>query len=172
MTDLIALGRIALLALLFGCAFAGHAHAGQAPDPELTLQIRDQKIVFKRSELMKRSDVEALSIANDVAYPGRTMSYKAVRASALFDGLKIADDDVIQFRSLDGFAAPISKERLLSKVSGGSIAYVAIEEADKPWPPLASGGGTAGPFYLVWLKPEASFIGPEEWPYQLTAFVV
>jgi hypothetical protein len=72
---------IATLALLFGCAHAGHVYTAEA-DPELTLQAGDRKIVFKRSDLLKRSDIEAVSIANDVAYPGRTMTYKAVRTAA------------------------------------------------------------------------------------------
>ena len=95
-----------------------------------------------------------------------------MRATALFEGLKIADDAVIQFKCLDGFSAPLSKERLLNKTAERSFAYVAIEEADKPWAALKAGSPSAGPFYLVWPKPEASAIGPEEWPFQLAAFEV
>jgi len=167
-----AYSRVASLVVLLCYGLVRHAGAAGALDPELTFQAGDQKITFKRSELLKRSDVETVSVANDVAYPGRAMSYKAVRATALFDGLKVADDAVIQFRCLDGFAAPISKERLLNKQPDKSLAYIAIEEADKPWPAMKPGGMSAGPFYLVWMKPEASFIGPEEWPYQVVAFEV
>jgi len=170
--QLIARSSIAAFALLIGSGFAGHARSAGALDPELTLQAGRQKSSFKRSELLKRADIEALSVANDPAYPGRTMSYKAVRATSLFAGMKIADDAVIQFKCLDGFSAPISKERLLNKLPARSIAYIAIEEADKPWPAVKPGGPSAGPFYLVWLNPEASFIGPEEWPFQLVAFEV
>jgi mono/diheme cytochrome c family protein len=172
MYHFIAYSRIAVLGLLLGFGFAGHAGAAAAVDPELTFQNADQKITFKRSELLKRSDLETLSVQNDPAYPGQGIRYRAVRFTALFGGLKIADEAVIQFRSLDGFSAPISKERLLNKLADKSIAYIAIEEPDKPWPPLKPGGGSAGPFYLIWQKPEASFIGPEEWPYQVVAFEV
>ena len=143
-----------------------------AIDPEFTLQAGEQKFSFKRSELMTRFDIETLSFSNDPTYPGQAMSYKAVRATALFDGMTIADDAVIQFKCLDGFSAPISKERLLNKLPAKSLAYIAIEEADKPWPAVKPGGPSAGPFYLVWRNSEASFIGPEEWPFQLAAFEV
>ena len=172
MTHLKAGHRLAVLALLLVSAVVSYARAAEQTDPELTLQTRTKTLTFKRSELMKRSDVETLALTGDPAYPARAMSYKAIRATALFEGLKIADDEVIEFRCLDGFSAPISKERLLNKLPGSSIAYVAIEEAGTPWPSLPSGKGTAGPYYVVWLRPEASFVGPEEWPYQLTGFDV
>ena len=131
---------------------ARHAFAGD--DPELTLQAGEHKVVFKRSDLLKRKDVESLTIDKDPAYPGQKMQYKAVPASALFASMKIADDAVIQFKCLDGFSAPISKERLLNTSAAMSLAFIAIEEADKPWPALKPGGASAGPFYLVWPKPE------------------
>jgi hypothetical protein len=41
---------------------------------------------------------------------------------------------VIQFRCLDGFSAPIPKDRLLDRRPGRSVAYIAIEEPTSPWP--------------------------------------
>lgn len=141
-------------------------------DPVLTLSSGAQSVTFKRSELLKRPDLETLTIDADPAYPGQKMTYKAVPAAVLFDGIKIADDAVIQFKCHDGFSAPISKERLLNKAKEKSLAYVAIEEADHPWPALKPDSPSAGPFYLVWPNPKPSFIGPEEWPFQLAAFEV
>ena len=113
-----AYSRIASLVVLLCYGLVRHAGAAGALDPELTFQAGDQKITFKRSELLKRSDArDDSAVANDVAYPGRAMSYKAVRATALFDGLKVADDAVIQFRCLDGFAAPIKARNAYSTSS-------------------------------------------------------
>ena len=42
------------------------------------------------------------------------MQYSAIKAKNLFEGVDIKDDEVIQFRCGDGFAAPISKERMLT----------------------------------------------------------
>lgn len=147
------------------------AHA-ETTDPELTLQAGDQAHTFKRSELLQRHDLETLTITADPAYPGQKMVYKAVPVTSLFDTLKIDTNAVIQFQCLDGFSAPISKERLLNKDKNKSRAFIAIEEANKPWPAIKAGGPSAGPFYLVWPDPQPSFIGPEEWPFQLAAFTV
>ena len=58
--------------------------------------------------------------------------------------------------------------------AGQSIAYIAIEDPKSKWPDLLpnSSSGSAGPFYLVWLRPELSGILQEEWPYKITAFEV
>ena len=48
-----------------------------------------------------------------------------------------------------------------------STAWVAIEPADHPWPKVPGKDYTAGPFYVVWTKPEASGIRSEYWAYQL-----
>jgi mono/diheme cytochrome c family protein len=51
--------------------------------------------------------------------------------------------------------------------SGGSVAWIAIEEPKAPWPNLPDKQASAGPFYLVWENPERSSVGSEQWPYAL-----
>jgi len=160
------------LLVLTGFWIGASPSAIGAEDPELTLRIGDQTQVFKRSELLQRKDLKHLDLANNPAYPGQKMSFSAVPVAALFEKLKIPNDVVIQFKCLDGFSAPISKERLLNTNPAGSIAYIAIEEADKPWPALKAGKPSAGPFYLVWPDTALSHISAEEWPYQLAGFEV
>jgi hypothetical protein len=94
------------------------------------------------------------------------MRYQTIRAAALFAGTNLRDDDVIQFRCLNGFVASISKERIMSTGPGHSLAYIAIENPESKWPNLPNNpsAGSTGPFYLVWLKPELSGILQEEWP--------
>ena len=83
---------------------------------------------------------------------------QAIRAAALFAETNLRDDEVMQVRCLDGFVASVSKERIMRTGPGQSIAYVAIENPKSKWPdpPLNPPSGSAGPFYLVWLKPELS----------------
>ena len=40
----------------------------------------------------------------------------------------------------------------------GAQAWLAVEDPARPWPPLANGKPSAGPFYLVWTQPQASRI--------------
>jgi mono/diheme cytochrome c family protein len=126
------------------------------------------------SELLHRPDVESITVPHDPVYGGREMHYRAIRAGALVSGMNLRDDDVIQFRCLDGFVASISKERIMRNGPGNSLAYIAIEDPKSKWPDLPGdpSAGTAGPFYLVWLKPELSGILQEEWPYKIAAFEI
>ena len=141
-----------------------------AAEPKLSIEVPGSKHVFTRAELLKRSDIETVTVAADPAYGGKAMTYKAVKVAKLFEGLAVPQDVVVQFRCLDGFSAPISKDRLLNSNANQSVAYIAIETTEAPWPALKSGGPSAGPFYVVWQNPERSAVTQEEWPYQLAAF--
>ena len=102
------------------------------------------------------------------------MQYQAIAVRTLFDEAALHDDEVVQFRCRDGFVASISKDRITQRGAGRSVAYLAIEDPKSKWPdlPVKGASGTAGPFYLVWVRPELSGILQEEWPYQVVAFEI
>ena len=129
---------------------------------------------YNASELLKRPDIETITVEHDPAYVGREMKYKAIPAAALLSEAHLRDDDVVQFRCLDGFVASISKERIMRSGPGQSLAYIAIEDPKTKWPdlPVHPSVGSPGPFYLVWLKPGLSGILQEEWPYRIAALEV
>jgi mono/diheme cytochrome c family protein len=129
---------------------------------------------YTLAELLKRPELETITVKHDTAYGGREMQYQAIGAALLFAETNLRDDEVVQFRCLDGFVASISKDRIMRTGPGQSRAYIAIENPIAKWPhlPMKPGTGTAGPFYLVWLNPELSGILQEEWPYQVVAFEV
>ena len=56
----------------------------------------------------------------------------------------------------DGFFGMLPVDLVLHAPPGGAQAYLAIEAAEAPWPPLPGKEVSAGPFYIVWLTPEAS----------------
>jgi mono/diheme cytochrome c family protein len=140
--------------------------------PEPTLKVGAKN--YSLSELLKRPDLETITVPHDPVYGGREMHYQAIRAGSLIAETQFRDDEVIQFRCLDGFVASISKERIMRTGLGQSTAYIAIENPKSRWPDLPQnpGSGSAGPFYLVWLNPELSGIQQEEWPYKVVAFEV
>jgi len=51
--------------------------------------------------------------------------------------------------------------------SGGSVAWIAVENPGHPWPKLPGKDASAGPFYLIWQYPERSQVANEQWPYML-----
>lgn len=154
---------IALSLFAFSLSAAG-------TDPKLKIGAK----TFSASELLKRRDIQSITVPHDPAYNGREMHYQAITAASLFAESNLRDNDFVQFRCLDGFVAAISKDRIMQTGSGKSTAYLAVENPASKWPdlPVKSNLGSAGPFYLVWLNPELSGILKEEWPYQIVAFDV
>lgn len=134
-----------------------------ATEPNLTVTVAGRTTTYAPASLLGMPAATSVAIPNDVAYK-REMSFRAVPAASLLGG--VAPDDTLRFVASDGFVATIPAALLLAR--GGAVAYLAIEPDDAPWPPLKpEGGGSAGPFYLVWLNPERAHVTPEQWPYQI-----
>ncbi|MDH4584915.1 cytochrome c [Pseudomonas sp. BN415] len=146
--------RKALLALLV-CFTPLHA-------AELTLELPGGTRTWDSDALLSHPQAQEVSIPDDVSYK-KDMQYRAVPLAALLEG--VTPDQHLQAVALDGFAAELTAAPLLA--TKGARAWLAIEDPTKPWPPLAAGKPSAGPFYLVWTEPKAARIGPEQWPFQV-----
>lgn len=132
-----------------------------ANDPILEIFDGVQTHYFKRSELTIHKATREIALVRDAAYH-KSMKVQAIPLIALLpDVAKIAS---LQIVALDGFVANIPG----SVLAGQGQAFIAIESADMPWPPLKLGSAaSAGPYYLVWLSPEKAAISNEQWPYQI-----
>jgi mono/diheme cytochrome c family protein len=128
-----------------------------------------QRLTYSQSQLLSRQDIQSISIADSV-YKHRLTRFKAIPIGSLFKGLAVPALAVVQCNGTDGFSAILEQTRLFSTDPKASKAYLAIEDPKRPWPLLVGKTASAGPFYLVWTNPEASAIGPEEWPYQIASF--
>jgi mono/diheme cytochrome c family protein len=131
---------------------------------QLVLDLGSGSQTWRTEELLKHPQVQTIQITDDVSYK-RDMSYRAVPLAALLTGIKA--DDHLQAVALDGFAAELAAAPLLN--TEGAQAWLAIEDPAKPWPALAEGKPSAGPFYLVWTNPQAGHISPEQWPFQVAS---
>lgn len=145
--------------LMLAALFSSAAQAA-----ELKLEIGAASRNWQSAELLEHPQARQIEIADDVSYK-RPMSYRAVPLAALLTGVQPGDH--LQAIALDGFAAELPAALLLAQ--NGAQAWLAVEDPAHPWPPLAAGKASAGPFYLVWRNPEASQVGPEQWPYQVAA---
>ncbi len=142
----------ALLVMTTSTAYAG--------EPTLELTIGGRTWHLDRKELLANPATQTIDVPADIAYE-RRMHFRAVPLSALVPSLNRIES--LQFTAQDGFVANIPGAVLAHKKAQ---AWLAIEQAEAPWPALKS-GTSAGPFYLVWLKPETGQIGQEYWPYQI-----
>lgn len=144
----------ALLALLI---------ALPASAAQLTLELDHTSKTWQTDDLLTHPQVQTVQIVDDVSYK-RTMSYRAVPLASLLPGLK--PESHLQAIALDGFAAELTAAPLLE--THGARAWLAVEDPAQPWPALAEGKPSAGPFYLVWTNPQAGHISPEQWPFQIS----
>jgi hypothetical protein len=115
--------------------------------------------------LLARPDAATISVPMDVTY-GREMTYRAVPLRTLLGIGALPPGKVLQLVASDGFVSTLPASLIFPAKGKGAIPFVAIEQPEAPWP-LAPGGKTTGPFYLVWLDPAASGILQEQWPYNL-----
>jgi mono/diheme cytochrome c family protein len=149
------------LALL--CAlFVPLAHANER---ELTLNIGGRMTTYAPASLLGMPTAASVDIPLDAAY-GRAMTYRGVPMTSLLMG--VAPDESVRLTTVDGRDLVLPASLLLGR-TGSAGAYLAVESAEAPWPPLSvSDAHTAGPFYLVWTNPEKSAIAPVLWREQVT----
>jgi len=130
---------------------------------QLTIELDHSRTTWHTADLLKHPAAQTVQIVDDVSYK-RNMTYRAVPLAALLPGLQAQNH--VQAVALDGFAAELAAAPLLQQ--SGAQAWLAVEDPAQPWPPLATGKPSAGPFYLVWTQPQASRISPEQWPFQIS----
>jgi mono/diheme cytochrome c family protein len=153
------------LGLLFcGVVCTTVTQGATATEPDLTVVAGGRMATYAPAALLALPAATQVAISGDVAYK-RDMSFRAIPVAALLAG--VGPDETIRFVANDGFVANLPAAPLLAR-GNGAVAYLAIEPPDAPWPPLKSGeSATAGPFYLVWVRPELGGIHDEQWPYQI-----
>ena len=140
-----------------------------AAGPTLTVSADGGVQIFDRDALLARPDVVEITTSRDVAY--RTpQTYRAVALAKLFEGVAIPPDAVVEAAAQDGFVTQLPRD--LVYANDGIVGYVAIEAADKPWPSIPGKAKSAGPFYIVWVGPQASSVPTMKWPYQVVSLSV
>jgi len=150
-------------AWLAGLAAGVFAAAAMAADPVLTVVVGGRALTHTAASLLAQPGVVMVTVPQDVGYK-RRMTYQALPVAALVPG--IAAGASLRFSAVDGFATTLPADLLLENAESLPRAYLAIEAPDTPWPPLKAGDtATAGPFYLVWVRPERGMIVPEQWVY-------
>jgi mono/diheme cytochrome c family protein len=139
---------------------------GASAQPVLDVVIGGETRHYARDALLARPDVASVEVANDIAY-GKAMRFRAVPLAALLAGLDLPADSVIETVALDGFAAQLPLDLITNTDPAKAVAWLAIEAADNPWPPLPGKAVSAGPFYILWTGAAAATIRSEQWPYQV-----
>ena len=138
----------------------------QAADTSLTVTVGGETRNFTREALLARSDAATIEVPFDITYRVK-MTYRAVPVAALLAGMKVPPDSVTEAVALDGFTAQLPLDLVLNTNEGKAVAWLAIEPADRPWPPVPGKDVSAGPFYIVWTGAKVASIRSEQWPFQM-----
>jgi mono/diheme cytochrome c family protein len=160
MSALVKLGSALLLCL---CAVGACAQPAQ---PTLTVTAGAITNHFTADELLSRPDLANLQIPPGVDYDVQ-LTVQAVPLLYLLAAFPLERFDRLEASATDGFVAQIPMALIEAGKSGGSVAWVAVEDPAHPWPKMRGKDTSAGPFYLVWQYPERSRVANEQWPYML-----
>jgi len=134
--------------------------------PTLTISAGTATDHFTAAELLSRTDLASVQIPPNVDYKV-SLTVQAVPLLDLLATFPLDGFDGLEASATDGFVAQIPLALIEAGKSGGSVAWIAVENASHPWPNLPGKEASAGPFYLVWQYPERSNVSNEQWPYML-----
>ena len=138
--------------------------ASAAADPSLTVVTGERTAIYATAGLLALPGATSVALDADPVYRVST-NLRAVPIASVLPGA--APDDAVRFLAGERLVATIPAAQLLAP--GGASAYLAIEPADAPWPPLKAGdAATAGPFRLVWPRADKSMMIAQLWPVQIT----
>ena len=132
-----------------------------------SLKIADRQTARTVTAAALLADPATRTVTIDDPVYRRSMTYRAIPVANLLKGLSIAADDYVQLIATDQFSIGVPARLVL-----GPKALVAIEDPAKPWPAMPKGGGSAGPFYVIWQDATRSEISSEYWAYKLGALQV
>ncbi|MBY8603670.1 cytochrome c [Burkholderia arboris] len=146
---------------------------GQCASAQSTLELETDGTArtLTRQTLLARPDAADIHVPRDIAY-GRPMTFRAVPFAALLGDTPLPADGVLETRAADGFAAQLPMDLVRRQAPSRAVPWLAIEDPARPWPKLPGKQVSAGPFYLVWLGPDASSVRGEQWPYQIVRITI
>ncbi|MCA8422444.1 MULTISPECIES: c-type cytochrome [Burkholderia] len=146
---------------------------GQRASAQSTLELDTDGTArpLTRQTLLARPDAADIHVPRDIAY-GRPMTFRAVPFAALLGDTPLPADGVLETRAADGFAAQLPLDLVRPHAPARAVPWLAIEDPAHPWPKLPGKPVSAGPFYLVWLGPDASSVRGEQWPYQVVRVTI
>ena len=142
----------------------------QADEPTITVTVANDTHIFTRGELLVRPDATTIEVVRDATYR-MPMTFRAVPVASLLAGMTLPPDSVIEAVTLDGFIAQLPPDLVLNTDESKAVAWLAVELADHPWPPIPEKDVSAGPFYIVWTGAAVGTIRSEQWPYQMAKLV-
>lgn len=134
---------------------------------DLTIFVDNKETRYTQEQLLKNKDTKVITLSKD-PISGQPQAYYAIALSKLLKPFVDKKEFTIHLKAKDGMNVGFKSSRLLSFDSQSSTAYLAVKPKNTPWAKTKR-KEAIGPYYLIWVNPEKSNIGPEEWPYQIVS---
>jgi cytochrome c2 len=135
--------------------------------PTLTIESPSKQFSFSRTALFSMQELTQVSMSYNRAYPNVRMTYTAIKLCDLLRRYSIKSTDMLEFIAADHFSVLIPATKIIHCSNRSAIGYLAIEPLNK-WPLLNNNTGTtAGPFDVIWVHPEKSYISNEYWSWSV-----
>jgi mono/diheme cytochrome c family protein len=134
--------------------------------PTLTITAGTVTNHFTAAELLSRTDLASLQLPPQIDYDA-SLTLQAVPLLNLLAAFRSKDSTGSRRAPPMASSRKIPLSLIEAGKSGGSVAWIAVENPSHPWPKLPGKDASAGPFYLVWQYPERSHVANEQWPYML-----
>lgn len=133
----------------------------------LPIETKSHQFNLSRSKLLSMKNITHVRMNNNRAYQNSEMNYTAIKLCDLLKPYSIKSKYMLEFIAADHFSVLIPASKVMTCNNKSSIAYLAIEPKNK-WPLLKNNTGTtAGPFDVIWVNPEKSYISDEYWAWSV-----
>jgi cytochrome c2 len=151
------------------------ADSNSNDDPALTIITPKEKKVLTRTQLLKTKNITQITMTNSRAYPGVKLNFTAIKLCDILRPLHIRKNDMVELITSDNFSSLVPAKVVMACTTKTSIAYLAIEPKQHPWPQLKYNNpdqynrdmSSAGPYKIIWLHPEKSYISNEYWAWKV-----
>jgi hypothetical protein len=141
-------------------------------ESQLRIITPDKTIILDQDTLLAHSELTQVTINNDRAYPKQIMSHKGIPLCKLLKPYVAQENKVIEFIAKDDFHVYVPAQKIMDCNKQSSIGMLAIEPESK-WPVIDNHTGTtAGPYEIIWLYPERSYISNEYWAWSVVAIKI
>ncbi|KTD20556.1 putative signal peptide protein [Legionella lansingensis] len=136
-----------LYSLILLIMLCSNLYAGSS----LTINTPKKQIIYTRENLLNHPKVVTLKSIHLPSYPDKIFDLKAIKLCELL----VADDSTgttLKVRAFDNYISYFNLQKIHPcETPRASIAYLAIEEPNEPWPIIPQLKRSAGSFYLIWI---------------------
>lgn len=125
------------------------------------------KISYSSEDLLNHPERVTLKNIQLSVYKGKVFDVQAIPLCSLLQTVTNPNGKLLKISTFDNYISYIALERIYPcQTIRSAIAYIAIEDPNKPWPVISKLNHSAGEFYLIW---QGQAVQQTDWVFGTTA---